>query len=140
MNPIHLLACNPFAGVPWDSLFFIFFVVKPITYFAFTYAFRYRVGHRIPLTTGRILGIAIVRTILGVAVVGIEGTYLGLEGNLFASYSYMYISRFFVWYFIGILMLSLRKERLALWVSDGLALNFLFDLTVANFCSKIGES
>ena len=67
--PTLTLAC----GIYIDEVGFwlsigIFLLIKPLVYYAFIQAFRYRVSAAIPLSFGRAFKLTLMRTGLGVAI------------------------------------------------------------------------
>jgi hypothetical protein len=128
------LACGPYFGpeVIIVSLIF-FFGVKPLAYFAFIQAFRYRVCRPVPMRYSQAATLAIIRTILGVVIVVPLGLLVmndaGDSGWVF-SWFLLYGERVFSWWLVGHRWASLRGRRLLGWVISGTVLNAAIDLAV----------
>ncbi len=129
-----LLACGPYFGSERTvlGLAFIFLIAKPLAYVAFTYAFRYQVSRPIPLGLGRAVLIAIVRTVIGVVIIGGGALLLasGGDSSVAVGAIYLYVSRPLAWGLVGARMLRLRGGRLAGWIVAGTVMNAGFDLLV----------
>src|SRR5262245_8514338 len=100
------LACGPyFEDSGLVASLAIFLVVKPLAYYAFINACRYRVSRAIPMRRRQAALLALVRALLGVALVG-GGTvfFPGLRGSeqlLIAAWVYLYLERVAVWLGVG---------------------------------------
>ena len=128
---MHLLACGPYfdEGGAIATLA-MFLTVKPLAYFAYIKAFRYRVNRPIPMTHTQAAGLAALRALLGVVLIGggaIAVAFIGAGRGLIASWVYMYFARLGAWWWIGRSRASLRGRRLVGWVTGGLVINVGFD-------------
>ncbi len=129
------LACGPhFAeGAELTSLA-LFLLVKPLAYFGFVQAFRYWVSRAIPMSMAQAAGLAGVRAILGVVLVGGGALLLVAVGKrdefLLISWVYMYLSRIAAWWWVGRRLARLTGRRLTGWVIAGTLLNAAFDVAV----------
>lgn len=125
------LACFPSIG---DSegikvALWIYLLIKPLTYFLFIQAFRYRVSRPIPMTSAQAGKLALLRAAIGLLVVG-GGTVLmlGVPGLRFISWIYAYCARLWAWWFVGSRYADLVGHRLAAWTLFGTLINVAFDL------------
>ncbi len=114
----------------------IFLVVKPLAYFAFIQTFRYYVARAIPMTFRRAAGLALLRSVIGVVLIG-GGAYLILcfteatRRNLESlSWMYLYAARIFAWWLVGKVGARVRGRRLIGWIVAGTVLNVAFDVAV----------
>ena len=129
------LACGPYLTVDGPGLvasIVIFVLFKPVAYFAFIQAFRYRVSRSVPMTFGRAAKLALARAGLGIVLfasgVGIVALG-GDEGTLLAwSWVYLYSGRAGAWFVVGRWGAVLRGRRLAGWVISGTLINAAFDV------------
>lgn len=133
-----ILACGPYFGD--DALvnsLVIFLLLKPLAYFAFVQAFRYRVSRPVPMSFRRAITLAFYRAILGVALVGggaavlffvaTTGRTPGLVG---VSWAYLYVARIIAWLIVGRNGAGLHGNRLVGWIVAGTLLNVGFDVAV----------
>ena len=68
---VQTLACGPYfdpAGLV--ASFILFLLIKPLSYYAYVRAFRYRVCRAIPMTTRQAIRLAVLRGGLGLIMVG----------------------------------------------------------------------
>ena len=111
----------------------IFVLIKPLVYYAFIQAFRYRVSADIPLSFGRAFKLTLMRTGLGVAIflvgAGIVAT-LGDANALLASSIFLYVARIGAWWFVGSWGAKLKGRRLLGWIISGWLINAAFDLSI----------
>ena len=110
-------------------------LVKPLAYFGYVEAFRFRVSRAIPMTTGQAAKLAGVRALLGVLFIGGGALVVGQFGRsdvsiLLASWVYMFLARVSAWWFVGSKLAQLRGHRLVGWIIGGTALNAGIDLAV----------
>lgn len=128
-----LLACGPYfneAGLVASLVLLV--LVKPLSYYAYIIAFRYRVSAEIPMTVGQGVKLALLRAGLGLALVG-GGAFL--MANMFGSagviagWVYLYPSRIFAWWIVGRLA-KLQGWRMVGWIVGGEAINIAFDLAI----------
>src|SRR5262245_2918218 len=110
------LACGPYfdeEGMLASVLLFL--IVKPLAYFAFIQAFRYRVSRPIPMKFSQAAKLTVMRAGLGIAFTAV-GYFLvvaagqlmanthssgSIESILFASWVFLYIERLFSWWLVG---------------------------------------
>jgi hypothetical protein len=143
-----VLACGPFFSTDENATAIalaILLVFKPLAYYAYIQAFRFRVSRPIPMTVRQAARMAVVRTIAGAVLVG--GAYAILlavqsETPLLFSWVYLYGERLIVWWWIGAKMARLVGRRLVGWVLGGTLLNALFDvaLVVGVFAGVAGPA
>src|SRR5262245_42439737 len=107
-------------------------VVKIAMYFAFVQAFRYRVAAPVPMRMSQAFTIALVRTVLGVAVIG--GVWLTLwlaalsdEAAIATIWAVAAGERLIVWFGLGVLLAKLRGRRLVGWTLSGTGLDLACD-------------
>lgn len=131
------LACGPYFD---DSSLLVslllFLLIKPLTYFAFIQAFRYRVSREIPMRFRQAFLLTLARTGLGIAIVG-GGAWLmlaagGRESSLLLplSWVYLYAERLFSWWLVGWRGAGLVGRRLIGWIISGTLINAAFDFAV----------
>jgi hypothetical protein len=129
-----MLGCGPyFHEEGLVGAIILFLLVKPLAYFAFIQAFRYRVSRPIPMRTGQAVKLAALRAGLGIALVGL-GTVVLLayknEQLLFASWGFLYVERLFSWWLVGWRGAGLKGRRLVGWIISGTMINGAFDAAV----------
>lgn len=129
-----ILACGPFFREDglWASLA-IFLVIKPLAYYAFIQAFRYRVSRPIPMTVRQAIKLTVGRALLGVLLTGGgAGILYAMQSETLyeASWVYLYCERLFSWWLIGSRWAGLRGRRLVGWIISGTAINAAFDFSV----------
>ncbi len=115
----------------WVSLA-IFVILKPLCYFAFIRAFRYRVSGPIPMTTVQSVRLAILRAVIGPAFMVGGATVFALpfghsEETLRVLAVWFFLSRILAWYVVGSMSARLRGTRLWAWTGLGTLLNLLID-------------
>lgn len=131
----NLLACGPWFNMDDTGTIaslVMFLLVKPIAYFAYIRAFRYRVSRAIPMTLGQAARLAILRAVVGIVLVG-GGTiflvfFFKSEQGIIAGWIYLYLARVLAWFGIGKLEASLRGKRLLAWTFFGTLINVVFDV------------
>jgi hypothetical protein len=104
--------------------------IKPLAYFAFIQAFRYRVSRPIPMRFGQAVKLALMRAGLGIALVGAAAAVLAMARNdslWLMSWGYLYAERLFSWWLVGSLGAGIRGRRLVGWVISGTMINAGFD-------------
>jgi hypothetical protein len=109
----------------------LFLLVKPLAYFAFINAFRYRVSRPIPMRTGQAVMLTAARAGLGVGIIGLGVAALFVLKNdelWMWSWIYLYAERIFSWWLVGWRGAGLRGRRLLGWVISGTLLNSAFDI------------
>lgn len=134
-----MLACGPYfdeSGMLASLVLFL--LIKPLTYYAYIRAFRFRVCSAIPMTVKQAVGLAALRAALGLVLVG--GGALAivnwslLPGSL-SGWIYLYGSRIFAWWIVGCIA-HLRGPRMIGWIAGGEAINIIFDLAVVAGLAK----
>ena len=128
-----MLACGPYfetGGIVLSLA--IFLLLKPLAYFAFIQAFRFRVAREVPMTMKQAAGLAALRSLVGLVFVGMVWALLALTGNgsLMASWILLYLERIAAWWLIGRYAARLFGKRLAAWVIFGMIINVAFDMAV----------
>jgi len=135
--PTITLACGPYfdESGAWTSLV-LFLLIKPLAYFAFIQAFRYRVSRAIPMRFSQAILLTLARSGLGIALVG-GGAWLmlaagGRESAILVpiSWVYLYAERLFSWWLVGWRGAGLRGRRLIGWIISGTLINAAFDFAV----------
>src|SRR5688500_8692089 len=129
-----MLGCGPYfdEGGAVGSLI-LFLLVKPLAYFAFIQAFRYRVSRPIPMRYRQAAWLAALRTVMGIVIVG--SAALGLmamqDSSLWIwSWAVLYGERLFSWSIVGRFGAQLRGRRLLGWIISGTCINAAFDVAV----------
>jgi hypothetical protein len=114
----------------------LFVLIKPLTYFAFIQAFRYRVSRAIPMRFSQAIMLTLARAGLGIVIVG-GGGFLFLamgarESSILLpiSWVFLYAERLFSWWLVGWKGAGLRGRRLVGWVFSGTLINAAFDFAV----------
>lgn len=138
--PSLMLACGPYFGpeVILVSVF-IFLVLKPLAYFAFIQAFRYRVCAAVPMRYSQAAKLAIFRTLLGFGVIAPIALVLSAEAYQL-SWVILYAERIFSWWLMGSAGASLRGRRLIGWIVSGTLLNAAIDLALFAPLSGAGRT
>lgn len=129
-----LLACGPyFDAAGMVSSLVIFLLLKPLAYFAFVRAFRYRVSRDIPMTGRQAAKLAALRALVGIVLIG-GGAWVLSEARILPSgligWLYLYVARVVAWLWIGRSGASLRGRRLIAWTCFGTLVNAAFDVAV----------
>ena len=132
------LGCGPYLCVDgvgfWVSVV-AFVILKPVAYFAFIQAFRYRVSRAIPMGYRRAAGLALARAGLGIALFGAGAAvlvWIGDDAFIVWSWLYLYAGRIGAWWIVGWWGAGVRGRRLVGWVVSGTMINVAFDFaTVA---------
>ncbi len=127
------LACGPY--IPFDQTGFwvaavTFLLLKPVAYFGFIHAFRYRVNRAVPLSFGRAAKLALARAGLGVLLLGVGIAAIAVAGNdmlLAWSWVYLYFARAAAWFIVGRWGAVLSGRRLVGWIVSGTLINAAFD-------------
>ncbi len=107
-----------------------FILLKPVAYFGFIHAFRYRVNRPVPMSFGRAARLSLARAGLGVLVVGVGIAAVmatGTDAVLAWSWVYLYAGRAVAWFVVGRWGAVLRGRRLVGWVVSGTLINAAFD-------------
>ena len=124
------IACGPYFG-PEAILasVFIFLVLKPLAYFAFIQAFRYRVCRAVPMRYSQAAKLAVYRALLGLGVIAPIALVLSAEAY-HLSWVILYAERVASWWIVGFAGASLRGRRLLGWILSGTLLNAAIDLAL----------
>jgi hypothetical protein len=129
-----ILACGPyFDETGFVTSIVLFLAVKPLAYFAFIQAFRYRVSRPIPMRFRQAIALAGARAGLGIALTGAGAALLMAmrdERWLMLSWIYLYAERLFSWWLVGSYGAHLRGRRLIGWIISGTAINAAFDVAM----------
>ena len=135
-----ILACGPYFqrdGAITSLL--VLLVFKPIAYFAFIHAFRYRVSYSVPMTSRQAASLAALRALIGFAFVVAGALALSMMNAtgavintklIIVSWAYLYLERLLVWSWLGSSKAGLRGRRLFAWTAFGTLLNAAFDYAV----------
>lgn len=130
----YALACGPyFSETGLLASLALFLVIKPLAYFAFIQAYRYRVSRPIPMPMQRAVGLAAMRAGLGLGFTGVGALLLWSTQSsdlLVASWIYLYAERLFSWWYVGWRGAGVRGWRLVGWVLYGTFINVAFDIAV----------
>jgi hypothetical protein len=136
---MHTLACGPFFSETGALVsLFILLVVKPATYFAFIQAFRYRVSRELPMSFRGAIGLAVVRTLVGAALIVGAALAAGLLTRVSvtpASYNpvllwgFLAAERVALWLCLG-MYAGLRTRRLVGWTISGVCIDLAYDVAV----------
>jgi hypothetical protein len=134
-----ILACGPYfdeAGITVSLILFVF--VKPLAYYAFVQAFRFRVSRPIPMSFSQAAWIAGLRAALGLGFVAAGGMLIWLVAQntsisrdvlAWPSWGLLFVERLVVWTWLGS-MVGLRGRRLLGWTLSGTGLNAAFDVAI----------
>ncbi len=128
------IACGPFVddrGLVLAAVLFLLF--KPLAYFGFIQAFRYRVSRPIPMRLSQAVRLTLARAGLGVVIFGIGAAAVAAAPGdrvLLWSWVYLYAARAAAWFIVGWWGAGLRGRRLAGWVTSGTLINAAFDVAV----------
>ena len=129
-----MLACGPyFDETGFVTSIVLFLAIKPLAYFAFIQAFRYRVNRPIPMRMRQAVALAGARAGLGIVLTGIGAAALTVLKNeewLMISWIYLYAERLFSWWIVGWRGAHLGGRRLVGWIISGTAINAAFDVAM----------
>src|SRR5688572_26415992 len=126
------MACGPYfseEGIVGGLVLFL--LVKPLAYFAFVNAFRYRVSRPIPMKTSQAIALTAARAGLGIGIIGAGALALmAMKSNQLWEWSwvFLYAERLFSWWLVGSRGAGLRGRRLVGWIVSGTLLNAAFDV------------
>jgi hypothetical protein len=129
------LACGPYFDETgfWASVV-LFAIVKPLAYFAFIQAFRYRVSRPFPMKFSQAAKLTAMRAGLGIGFTAIGALFFfslartgGGDGILAMSWVFLYAERLFSWWLVGWWGAGLRGRRLIGWIISGTLINAAFD-------------
>jgi hypothetical protein len=140
MNMLPTLACGPwFNEGGFIGSVALIFLIKPLVYFAFILAFRYRVSRAIPMRIGQAAKLAGIRAIIGLLVIG--GATLALlpwarESTFLIGWIIICIERIGAWWYVGSKLARLQGRRLIGWIFSGTLINVWFDVAVAYGLAK----
>jgi hypothetical protein len=136
---MHTLACGPFFST--TGLFvslFVLLVVKPLTYFAFIQAFRYRVARDVPMSFRRAVMLALARTFIGAALIVFVAFAAGLLSSASIApsdyhppilWGLLAAERLALWLCLGVYA-GLRTRRLVGWTISGVCIDLAYDVAV----------
>lgn len=101
------LGCGPYLALDepqaWMALV-TFLVLKPVAYFGFIGAFRYRVNRPVPLTFGQTAKLTLARAGLGVLLFAVgAGVVMAVGSAMLLAWSwlYLYVGRIAAWFVVG---------------------------------------
>jgi hypothetical protein len=138
-----LLACGPFFhedSVAASAVMLL--AVTPLAYFGFIQAFRYRVARGEPLSYGKAVELALLRSALAIVFIVPAAVVLfnaDSEALWMLSWVYLLGEHFFSWWLIGTswqiggtwrVGAKLEGRRLAGWVISGALLNVTIELSM----------
>lgn len=128
---MNLLACGPYF-TPGTLIvpLVILLLIKPLAYYAYIKAFRYRVSREIPMTNGRAAKLAVQRAAIGFVLIGGGALLLLWAGGPTArslSWVYLYVARIAAWWIVGQRGAGIRGWRLFGWIVGGMIVNVAFD-------------
>lgn len=138
--PSLILACGPYfdeRGAAASLL--ILLVIKPLAYFAFIQAFRYRVNRPVPLRLSQAFALTAARLGLSIVFVGAWLGLLAAIGNsmqagervlMISSWIFLHVERVFSWWLVGAKGAELIGRRLLGWVISGTLLGTAFDIAM----------
>ena len=133
MSMTLTLACGPYIALDGPRLWMAlvtFLALKPVAYFAFIRAFRYRVNRPIPMSFRRAAMLALARAGLGVVLLAVGAAAVMITGSdtvLALSWLYLYTGRIAAWFVVGRWGAVLRGRRLVGWIVSGTLINAAFD-------------
>ena len=123
----------------------IIIVFKPLAYYGFIQAFRFRVSRPIPMTFKKAFMLTLFRAGLGVMIFlfgWTVGGFLETGGNwiFIWIWIYFYLARVGAWFVVGKYGAGLRGRRLIGWIISGTLINVAFDSSVVfgAFAGPIG--
>src|SRR5262245_29935537 len=111
-----VLACGPYVDEHGlIGALALLLAVKPLAYFAFIQAFRYRVSRPIPMRFSQAAWLAAWRAAMGAALIGL-GVLLfsATQSDIWfvIGWVYLYGERLFSWWLVGSVGARLRGRRL----------------------------
>ena len=129
------LACGPYfssTGIVGSIL--LLTLGKPLVYWFFILAFRYRVSTPTPMSRHRAGFLALLRALIGIGVIGLSAAALygaGLGGDVPTAWGILIAERALMWLVLGYRGAHLRGRRLLGWTLSGIGIDIAFDVTVA---------
>lgn len=139
------VACGPyFDAVGIGTSVFLLVVVKPLTYWFFVMAFRYRVSTPVPLSRSAAAKIAALRAGLGFVLLLLAFGAMrlfpesGLGGEVPAWWM-LGLERAVAWTAFGWFAVKLRGRRLLGWVISGLGIDLAFDVATLALALGVGN-
>lgn len=126
-----VLACGPyFDETAITASIVLFLLIKPLAYFGFIQAFRYRVSRPIPMRFRQAVFLTFLRTVLGFVATALGALVVASshDGSMFiAGWVFLYVERLGSWWFVGSWGAGLRGRRLLGWILSGTMINAAFD-------------
>ena len=128
-----MLACGPYfdeAGLVASLALLL--LIKPLSYYAYVSAYRYRVCAAIPMTVRQAVWLAFLRAVLGLVLVGGGALLMNMathQSGELISWIYLYAARIAAWWIVG-RVADLRGWRMVGWIAGGEAINVAFDIAV----------
>jgi len=118
----------------------VYLILKPLSYFAFIQAFRFRVAGETPMSYPKAFGLAVVRAVLGLMVIG-TSAYIAssiYDGLIVPSLPFgvtrqqiiIFVERVSIWAAIGFIGAHLRGRRLLGWTLSGAAIDIAYDFAL----------
>lgn len=131
-----LLACGPyFDYFGLGASILVLLIAKPITYYAFITAFRFRVNRWVPLGVDDAVYYAVIRAIIGLVVIGAcAGVLVKLAGTdslLQIGWVVLLAERIPIWWCLGKFGVKLAGRRLIGWTISGTAIDMVYDYAIA---------
>ncbi|MCE9590737.1 MAG: hypothetical protein K8S99_09460 [Planctomycetes bacterium] len=134
---MHTLACGPYISNGFLLSVATLLIIKPVTYFAFIQAFRYRVTDYMPMSYWRVAGLALLRAGVGAVIIGACAFVLafvpGVTGGgktMYQAWSLLIAERLGIWYLIGAYCAALTDRRLLGWTLSGTAIDMAYDVGI----------
>jgi hypothetical protein len=139
--PSLLLACGPyFDETGAAGSLALFLLIKPLAYFAFIQAFRYRVNRPLPMRFSQAIALTAARVGLSIVLVGAWIAVLAAIGSgpghaidgalLVSSWIFLYAERLFSWWLVGARGARLSRRRLICWIISGTLIGTAFDIAM----------
>jgi hypothetical protein len=131
------LACGPvFSEMTIPGAIAVLFVVKPLLYFGFIQAFKYRVSRFVPMSSRRAWALAGTRAAAGLATSGlaylfVSITHVRLDDWIALTWGLLIAERCAMWFALGVWGAGLRGRRLLGWTISGVGIDVAYDGAIA---------
>jgi hypothetical protein len=129
-----MLACGPYFDENAVAIsIFLFLFAKPLAYFCFIQAFRFRVNRPVPMRTSQAFKLTAARAGLGIGLTAAALAVLAASQSAAlwsGSWLFLYVERVFSWWIVGQVGAGLAGRRLVGWVIFGTLINAAFDFAM----------
>lgn len=134
---VNSLACGPvFSEMTIPGAIAVLLVVKPLLYFGFIQAFKYRVSRFVPMSSRRAWTLAGTRAAAGLATSGLAYVFVAWTGTRLLelvplTWGLLVAERTAMWFALGHWGAGIRGRRLLGWTISGVGLDIAYDAAIA---------